>query len=102
MAKGQRGWKWQPDGGLRALGTSPVRTTSSFATSGREGREADAQTGLQHLQQANDVRPNGDIQRRDGLIEHDQAGISRQGSGKGQALPLSTAKLVRKEVGHVR
>ena len=40
MAKGQRGWKWQPDGGLRALGTSPLRTISSRASSGCEGREA--------------------------------------------------------------
>ena len=27
MAYGQRVWKWQPDGGLIGLGTSPVRIT---------------------------------------------------------------------------
>jgi hypothetical protein len=26
MALGQRGWKWQPLGGLIGLGTSPVKT----------------------------------------------------------------------------
>jgi hypothetical protein len=40
MAKGQRVWKRQPDGGLRALGTSPARTISSLASSGCKGREA--------------------------------------------------------------
>jgi hypothetical protein len=40
MAKGQRVWKRQPEGGLRALGTSPVRTISSLASSGCKGREA--------------------------------------------------------------
>jgi len=36
-----------------------------------------AQTCLQCLQQANDVGPNGDVQCRDGLIEHDEPRIGR-------------------------
>src|SRR5438094_9452315 len=63
---------------------------------------ADTQTRLQRLQEANDVGPNGDVQGRDRLIEHDQAGVGRQGSGNGQALALPTAELVGKETGHVR
>jgi hypothetical protein len=57
---------------------------------------------LQYLQQANDVRPNGDVQGRDGLIEYDETGVGRQGSGNGQALALPAAELVGKETGHVR
>ena len=34
MANGQRGWKWQPDGGSIGDGTSPDRTISSLTKSG--------------------------------------------------------------------
>src|SRR5262249_29542494 len=62
---------------------------------------ADTKTCLQCFQQANDVRPNGDVQGRDGFVEHDQAGVGRQSSGNGQALTLPTAELMGKETGHV-
>ena len=41
MACGQRGWKWQPDGGRSGLGTSPVRTISSRRSSGWLGSAAE-------------------------------------------------------------
>jgi len=40
IACGQRGWKRQPDGGLSALGTSPVVVSRSCRSSGCEGRAA--------------------------------------------------------------
>ena len=45
MTNGQRGWNRHPDGGLNALGTSPLRTISSLPSSGWEGSEA-AKTAL--------------------------------------------------------
>jgi len=41
MAKGQRGWKWQPAGGLIGEGTSPERIISSWVMSGWLGRAAE-------------------------------------------------------------
>src|SRR5262245_45244772 len=34
IANGQRGWKWQPEGGLIGDGTSPLRMMSSRGASG--------------------------------------------------------------------
>src|SRR5262249_11551096 len=39
-AKGQRGWKRQPDGGAKALGTSPLIAMRSRLSSGWDGRAA--------------------------------------------------------------
>src|SRR5262249_6677411 len=41
MANGQRGWKWQPLGGLIGDGTSPDRMISSRVTSGCAGSAAE-------------------------------------------------------------
>ena len=54
---------------------------------------------LQILQQIDDLRLNGDIQRRDRLVSHDQLGIGSQCTGKSDTLTLSARKLVRIAIG---
>jgi hypothetical protein len=47
------------------------------------------------------MRPNRDVQRRDGLVENDEAGFGGQGAGAGDALALSAAAFVGKQRGGV-
>ena len=57
---------------------------------------------LQILQQVHHLRPDGHIQRRHRLVQHNQLGVGHQRRGYGDALPLPAAELVRVVVGLLR
>ncbi len=52
--------------------------------------------GLQFLHQVDDLRLDRHVERRDGLVGHDELRAEREGTGEADALPLSTGQLVRK------
>jgi hypothetical protein len=55
---------------------------------------ADPQRLLQLLQLVHDLRPDGNIQRRNRLVQHNEAGIGRQRSRYRDPLALPAAELV--------
>ncbi len=55
----------------------------------------EAQVALQPGEQPQDLRLHGDVQRRDGLVEHDQLGFDDQGARDGDTLTLPAGKLPR-------
>src|SRR2546426_2931663 len=58
---------------------------------------AHREPALDLLEQADDVRADRDVQRRDGLIEHDEPRVGGERARNGQPLSLPAAELVRKE-----
>ena len=50
---------------------------------------------LQLAEEVQDLRLNGHIERRHGLVANNQLGIDRQGARDSDALPLPAAELVR-------
>ncbi len=50
------------------------------------------------LEQVDDLRLDRDVERRHGLVEHDQLGIERERAGDADALPLTAGELVREPV----
>jgi hypothetical protein len=50
---------------------------------------------LQALEQPGDLRPGRPVQRRCGLVEHDEPGISDDRTGNAHSLLLATAQLAR-------
>ena len=57
-------------------------------------QEGDVELVLQNLQQVHHLGADGDIQRRNRLVEHNQLGVGHQGAGHGDALTLASAELV--------
>ena len=55
---------------------------------------------LELLKQVDDLGLDGDVEGGDGLVADDQGGLSRQGAGDGDALPLSAAELMGEAVRH--
>src|SRR5581483_9722866 len=53
---------------------------------------------LKIVEQVDHLGLDGDIERRYGLVEHDQLGIDRQRSSNSDPLALSTGELVREAV----
>ena len=49
----------------------------------------------QIFEKVDDLRLDRDIQRRNGFVTYDDLGLERQRAGNGDALPLTTGKLVR-------
>ena len=56
---------------------------------------------LDFLEEADDVGANRDVQRRDRLVEHDEAGAGRERPRDGEPLSLPSAELVREQTRHV-
>ena len=54
-----------------------------------------AQSPLKVHQEIEDLRANGDVERRDGLVADDQRGLQRQGPRDDDALALPAGELVR-------
>ena len=61
----------------------------------RDEQVRELQSLLQIEQQPDDLRLNGDIQRRDRLVRNDQRWIQGEGAGNADPLPLPAAELVR-------
>src|SRR5262245_66401484 len=57
--------------------------------------ERKAELALQILQQVHDLRLDGNIERRDRLVAHDEIGFSRERARNGGALAPSAGALVR-------
>ena len=58
-----------------------------------------AHLGLQVLEHVDDLRLDGNVQRRDRLVADDELGVHGQGAGDAHALPLPARELVRVAVG---
>jgi hypothetical protein len=50
---------------------------------------------LEFLQEIQDLRADGDIKCRDGLVEDDESRVGRERTGDRDALPLAATELVR-------
>ena len=57
---------------------------------------------LQAGQQVEHLRTDGNIQRRDGLVRHDEFGVQNQRTGDADALALTAGKLMGKPAGKFR
>src|SRR6516165_317667 len=57
--------------------------------------ERKAELALQILQQVHDLRLDGNIERRDRLVAHDEVGFSRERARNGDALALSAGEFMR-------
>ena len=55
----------------------------------------EAEAPLEVVQQHEDARLDGDVERGGRLVEHDELGVQRQGPRDGDALALAAAELVR-------
>ena len=67
----------------------------------RDEDETEISLLLQAPQQDQDLRLDGYIERRDGLVRNDELGAQYQGSGDTDALALTATKLVRVFAGRV-
>ena len=61
----------------------------------RDEQVGKAEAILQILQQVQDLRPDRHVERRDRLVEHDEAGLEGDGAGDPDPLPLAAGELVR-------
>ena len=59
------------------------------------------EVGLEVFEQVDDLRLNRHVERRDGLIGHDEGGLNGEGAGDADALPLAARELVRVAAGEV-
>ena len=59
----------------------------------RDEQERDAEFLLQVLQQVDDLGLDGDVERRHGLIGHQQLGVERERAGDADALTLAAGEL---------
>ena len=57
-----------------------------------------AEVSLQRLEQVDDLRADGDVERRDRLVEQHHLRVQRERARKADALALATRKLVREPV----
>ena len=57
--------------------------------------QREAELPLQILQQVDDLRLDGDVERRDRLVAHDQFGFRGKGPGDADALALAAREFVR-------
>src|SRR5712692_3678186 len=64
----------------------------------RDEQVGEFQLLLQVLQQVDNLRLDRDVERRDGLIEHQEARIYRERPRDADSLPLPAGKLVRKTI----
>jgi len=55
---------------------------------------------LELFQEIDDLRLDGNVQRGDGLVAHDERRVAGQGAGYPDALALAAGKLVREAAGH--
>ena len=76
-----------------------VRDPLHHAEVVRDEEVAEAKTFLQIQDQAQDLRADGDIQGRDGLVENDCGGPQDERAGDGDALTLAARKLMRIALG---
>ena len=60
----------------------------------RDEQERDVEFLLQVLQQVDDLGLDGDVERRDGLVGHQQLGVERERAGDADALTLTAGELV--------
>ena len=58
----------------------------------------ETEVALQRLEQVDDLRADRDVERRDGLVEHDHLWVERERAGEADALPLPAGELVREPV----
>ena len=58
----------------------------------------ETEVALQRLEQVDDLGANRDVERRDGLVEHDHLWIECEGAGESDPLPLPAGKLMRKPI----
>ena len=61
----------------------------------RDEEVAEPELALQLLEQLEDLRLHGDVERRDGLVEHDDLGFDRERPGDRDPLPLAARELAR-------
>ena len=73
----------------------PVADMLDHAKVVRDEQIGDAALVLQVAQQVQHLRLHRDVERRDRLVGHDQAGIERQRPGDAEALPLAAGELER-------
>ena len=55
----------------------------------RDEQVGQAEIALQLVEQRQDLRLHGDVERRDGLVQHQHAGVEEQRAGDRHALPLA-------------
>ena len=53
------------------------------------------EVALQVLEQVDDLRLDRDVERRDGLVAHDEVGVERERAREPDPLPLAARELVR-------
>ena len=64
----------------------------------RNEKIRDLAFALQPLQQVEDLRSDGDVERRDRLIAHDQVGLRSERARDIDTLALTAGELVRKQI----
>jgi len=79
----------------------PVRDVLHDREVVRDEEVGEVELRLQPLQQVDDLRLDGDVQRRDRLVADDEGRVHRQRPRDADALPLAARELVRVAVGEV-
>jgi hypothetical protein len=62
---------------------------------GADEKVEEPQAELELLEQVEDLRPEGDVERRDRLVEHDEFRRERNGTGDAEALALAAREFMR-------
>ena len=68
----------------------------------RDEQVSEAELALQVLEQIDDLRLDGHIERGDGLVADDEGGVDGEGASDADALPLAAAELVGVARRHAR